>query len=424
MNDTFYLREFGKIKKGEINSQQNIDEVTLNKVNWDFLANYANSKLKDDRFIEIENLTTLEVKNFVGVITTPNGVQIEILPKTDKDKNAGEITANKSREILAKMLKVVHNLPFIQTTQADLQLKNQPLLELLISWFLSSVGEVVKKSIRKDYIKVQNQEKFLKGSLQIHKQLNEPLYNQHKFHIKYNTFSINRVENNLIYTGLLQVLKWSRDNENQRLIKHYLMLFDGCDVANNYTQGFKKWNKNRDMNYYQSVLPWLKLILNQQSPFTLKDNNSGISFLIPMEKLFEKYVFKILQKQLSEKYILTEQKPQKFLARWENNGVFTMKPDIVIRERNSKKILYILDTKWKLINQDNPIPKYGQNNQDTIKQADIYQLFAYGKKYSVKKLVLIYPKWDNFNEDFSFNLDDDLCLNIKPFNLENNNLVI
>jgi hypothetical protein len=38
--------------------------------------------------------------------------------------------------------------------------------------------------------------------------------------------------------------------------------------------------------------------------------------------------------------------------------------------------------------------------------------------------MLIYPKWDNFNEDFSFNLDDDLCLNIKPFNLENNNLVI
>jgi 5-methylcytosine-specific restriction enzyme subunit McrC len=102
-----------------------------------------------------------------------------------------------------------------------------------------------------------------------------------------------------------------------------------------------------------------------------------------------------------------------------------MKPDIVIRERNSKNILYILDTKWKLINQDNPIPKYSQNNQDTIKQADIYQLFTYGKKYGVKKLVLIYPKWDNFNEDFSFNLDDGLCLNIKQFNLDNdaNNII-
>jgi 5-methylcytosine-specific restriction enzyme subunit McrC len=225
MNDTFYLREFGKIKKGEKNLQTNIDKITLNTTNWEFLANHANSNLKDDRFIEIETLTTLKVQNFVGVITTPNGVQIEILPKIDKGNNANEETANKSREILAKMLKVVHNLPFIQTTKADLQLKNQPLLELLISWFLVSVGEIVKKGIRKNYIKIQNQEKFLKGSLQIHKQLNEPIYNQHKFHIKYNKFSINRVENNLIYTGLLQVLRWSKNNENQKLIKHYLMFF-------------------------------------------------------------------------------------------------------------------------------------------------------------------------------------------------------
>jgi 5-methylcytosine-specific restriction enzyme subunit McrC len=415
MNDTFYLREFGKIKKGEKNLQTNIDKITLNTTNWEFLANHANSNLKDDRFIEIETLTTLKVQNFVGVITTPNGVQIEILPKIDKGNNANEETANKSREILAKMLKVVHNLPFIQTTKADLQLKNQPLLELLISWFLVSVGEIVKKGIRKNYIKIQNQEKFLKGSLQIHKQLNEPIYNQHKFHIKYNKFSINRVENNLIYTGLLQVLRWSKNNENQKLIKHYLIFFDGCNVSENYTQDFKKWSIERDMNYYQGVLPWLKLILNQQSPFTLKDKNSGISFLIPMEKLFEKYVVKILQKQYPN-YQIKEQISSKYLSN--EPQTFALRPDIGVYKNN--KLISILDTKWKLIDENQ---KYNNGNNDEkkgINQSDVYQLFVYGKKYGVKKLVLIYPQWNNFKNNFSFELDNGLYLNVYPFNLKNN----
>jgi hypothetical protein len=34
--------------------------------------------------------------------------------------------------------------------------------------------------------------------------------------------------------------------------------------------------------------------------------------------------------------------------------------------------------------------------------------------------MLIYPKWQGFNTTFGFKIDDDLCLNIKPFNLKNN----
>jgi 5-methylcytosine-specific restriction enzyme subunit McrC len=417
MTNNFCIREFGKIIKGEINSQNSIDEITLDKTNWDFLANHANSNLKDNRFIKFDNLTTLKVQNFVGVITTQSGVQIEILPKIDKDNSADENTAISSREILAKMLKTVHNLPFIQTTKADLQLKNQPLIELLISWFLTTIEEIVKKGVRKDYIKIQNQEKFLKGSLQIHKQLNEPLYNQNKFHIKYNQFSINRVENRLIYAGLLQVLKWSKNNENQKLIKHYLIFFDDCDSSQNYMQDFKKWSVARDMNYYQNALPWLKLILNQQSPFTLKDKNSGISFLIPMEKLFEKYVFKTLQQNYPN-YQIKEQISSKYLAY--NPQAFLLKPDIGVYENN--KLISILDTKWKLI--DGTI----EDNKKDISQSDVYQLFAYGKKYNVNKVVLIYPKWQRFNDSFDFKLGDDLLLEIKPFDLTDNdfniNLVI
>lgn len=408
------IREFGKIAQGEKNEYIDIDNITLNKKDWDFLATYANSDDKNHRFIEFVNQTTLRVKNFVGVITTDNGEQIEILPKINESKN----TADESRAILSKMLQVVNELPFIETTKANLQLKNEPLVEVLISWFLAEVDRIIKIGIRKDYEEINAQEKFLKGSLQIHKQLNEPPHKQHLFHIEYNIFSFNRAENRLIHSSLFQVLKWSKNSKNIKLAKHYLISFNETPLSKHYKNDFDKYSKNRDMVHYQNILPWLKLILNQQSPFTLKDKNKGISFLIPMEKLFEKYVAKVLANNLPNGYKLSEQESKKHLAWLDNKKVFTMKPDIVISKDG--KDICILDTKWKLIYENKLYESGGENNKKGIKQSDMYQLFAYGKKYGVSKVVLIYPQWENFKEQISFRFDDELSLDVAPFSLDEN----
>lgn len=400
------VREWGEIHKSEKNQQKSIDKIEINSSAFKDLEKFAESENKENRFLRFKKPTVLKVQNFVGVITTPDGTQIEILPKTNEISN--EKSADKSRQTLEKMLKVVYKLPFIQTTKADLQLKNQPLPELLIRWFLGCVDEIIKQGIRKDYNRIFAHEKFLKGQLQTHKQLNEPPYKQHLFHIEYDVFSPNRSENRLIHSALLQILKWSKNNQNQKLSKHFLMFFDEVPLSKNYQIDFDKWSNSKDMNYYQAVLPWLKLILNQQTPFTLKDKNAGISFLLPMEKLFEKYVAIQLRKQLPQGYRLKEQISSKYLSN--DPKAFLLKPDMAIYENDNLK--YILDTKWKLINESL------QDKKRDISQSDMYQLFAYGKKYNVEKVVLIYPKWKNFITDFSFTLDENLQLNVINFDIE------
>ena len=59
-----------------------------------------------------------------------------------------------------------------------------------------------------------------------------------------------------------------------------------------------------------------------------------------------------------------------------------------------------------------------------INQSDMYQLFAYGKKYKVNKVVLIYPQWKNFNKKISFSFDDNLSLDVAPFPLNENNALL
>lgn len=50
--------------------------------------------------------------------------------------------------------------------------------------------------------------------------------------------------------------------------------------------------------------------------------------------------------------------------------------------------------------------------------SDIYQIYAYAKKYKTDKLVLIYPKWQHFNKCFHYELDHEK-LYIYPFDLYN-----
>ncbi len=408
----FYIREFGEIHKGE-NNKNGVDKISINAEAWDFLAKYAESDDKENRFLRFKSPTILKVQNFVGVISTPDGTQIEILPKINQIAN--KQSAGESRKVLADMLKVVFDLPFIKTTQADLQIKKQALPEVLIGWFLQSANEIIKRGIRRDYNRIEAHEPFLKGQLQTAKQFNEPPHKQHLFHIEYDIFSPNRAENRLIHSALLQVLKWSKNTKNQRLAKHFLHLFDEVALSNNYKNDFAKWSKSRDMNYYQSILPWLKLILNQQSPFALNDKNAGISFLFPMEVLFEKYVAKILVKRLLKGYKLREQISRKYLSN--KPKAFLLKPDIGIYKND--ELLYILDTKWKLIDENKTYENDKIDEKKGISQSDMYQLFAYGKKYNVQKLALIYPQWSGFESDFEFEFDEDLHLRIVPFRLDN-----
>jgi 5-methylcytosine-specific restriction enzyme subunit McrC len=84
----------------------------------------------------------------------------------------------------------------------------------------------------------------------------------------------------------------------------------------------------------------------------------------------------------------------------------------------------ILDTKWKVIES---ISESGRNN---ISQSDLYQMFAYGKKYGAKTLFLIYPENEKFqiypeNEKFQKSCHlkyekNDLDLYIFPWKFSSN----
>ena len=363
----------------------------------------------------------LQVKNYVGIIETPCGTCIEVLPKIYKNETEEE--QRKSKELLWKMLSVVYDLKSLEATEASLEKHSGRLIDILISAFLKIVSSIVHRGLRSDYVRIQAERHFIKGRLRVNQQLRQPLSKQHKFQIEYDCFLPNRPENRLLKTALQKVLKWTLDSDNQRHIRQLLLHFDDIPTSTQAKQDLMSWSTQRDMVYYQTAKPWVELIITEQTPWFNKGSWQGISLLFPMETLFEKYVAKQLKKQLVNNFELRTQLNNKYLVKHKTKQkekpLFQLKPDLAIQHRQNNKLLLILDTKWKLL--DISSYQYG------LKQSDFYQLFAYGHQYLEGKgdLVLIYPKTERFQEPLSpFYYSEALTLWVVPFCLENNKLIL
>lgn len=416
------VREHGRLVQ-EVPSVASIDVCGIASPEaWTFFENLALSDAEEDRFIDVaqyKGKRALRVRNFVGVISAPDGTQVEILPKTsDQEQDVKD-----TRALLWKMLAVVEDLPSIETTQAQLKLRSAPLIEALIGMFLAHVATVVRCGIRRDYERIEAEERFMRGRLRVAQQMQAPPGRQHLFQIEYDVFSENRAENRLLHAALDNVGRSARTTHNQRLARELRHGLDLVPLSTDYRADFAKWRTGRDMVHYQPLLPWLRLILNQECPHSLRDEHAGISFLFPMEKLFEKYVERSLRARVASSGIKIQgQARSHYLA--SQPKAFLLKPDIVLWR--DQACIGIADAKWKLIDERITYDSGNEDPKAGIKQSDMYQMFAYGHKYLAGKgrLVLVYPRWRGFTRPLTFDLGYGLVLDVVPFDLVNDACVL
>jgi 5-methylcytosine-specific restriction enzyme subunit McrC len=312
------------------------------------------------------------------------------------------------------MLSSVGLIKFRDFNAASLKLFNKPLQEVLINQFLNDVSILIKRGVRNDYIPIREETPYLKGRLQIAAQIRQPVGRQHLFQVEHDEFLPDRAENRLIHSALIKVSKQTRDYKNKRLVNELLFVFDVIPQSLNYKLDFSRWIENdRSMSHYKPIRVWCDLILYEKSPFSLAGSHHGLSFLFPMNVLFEKYVAVVLRGQLANGFELKEQESSKYLIEQHGNKkMFKIKPDFLIKGESEENI--ILDAKWKVINEKNVDKNYG------ISQSDMYQLYAYGKKYFANdepgKVFLIYPQSVTFSKALPvFKFDENLELWVVPF---------
>lgn len=408
---TIIVREYALLLRDGHQQEIDCSSIPASAFEW-LLENGHSTDERQRNLVRVKrykNTVALQLINFVGILETPCGTRIEILPKISHTPDSRD-----AKKILLKMLQTVFKLSLQPFHQSKLEILKRPLFEILMAQFLSEVSILVKQGLRSSYQRVNSQSSYLKGKLEISQQIRQRPGKSTTFHVSYEKYLTDRPENRLIYSSLQQVLKWTRTNENRRLARKLLFLLEGISPSDSYADDFVKWVDDRSLAHYKSMKSWCKLILNQQSPISLFGNARGISFLFPMEQLFERYVAIKLRRTLPTPFFLKEQLSSHSLLQHKGKPVFRLKPDIVISLRDTP--ICVVDTKWKLIYELKAL-----HDKYDLRQSDLYQMFAYGSKYldGTGDLYLIYPKHKDFQEQLEpFYYTEELSLFVVPFDLD------
>ena len=401
-----YMHNNRKVKYLTISEFQNFTcnkEIASNYNNFKYIEQFdalknfiqaTNASGNDDAltFMDISHKKgygeVITAKNYVGLIAMNDGTVIEILPKIAKGATDKDVTKKECRELLLKMLKTLKHMPFKSFNSTELDISKYHLFEIFIKMFINELKLLIQKGLKSDYILYQENENFLKGKLHFTNHLKHNFINQARFFVEYQLYDLNRAENKLIKTTLLYLLRFSKSNKNKMELRILLDLFADVDTSINIDTDFNICSKTRDMNAYEQILQWCKVFLKGNTFTVNKGTHTAIALLYDMNRLFEDYVAAELRKALNHKrYALSAQDKSKHLF---DNKHFSLRPDIVVKHiEKDKTTTTVLDTKWKLLKQG--VTNYG------ISQGDMYQMYAYGKKYHAKEVVLLYPKPEDEN---------------------------
>jgi mcrBC 5-methylcytosine restriction system component len=352
----------------------------------------------------------VSMKNYVGLIQMKNGYQIQILPKISFT-NSEDLENRNTKKIFLNMLRSMKDFPSKVFNNSNIQVDRMNLYEVFINMYLQEIRRLIKIGLKSNYIFKEDNLNYYKGKLLTSQHFKINLVHKERFYVAYDEFNPNRVENKLIKATLLKLQKLTTSAENSKKIRQLLVFFEMIDASMNYTADFSKVRINRSNRDYEMIMQWSKVFLLNKSFTTFSGNNNSRALLFPMEKVYESYVAKHLKKILGEDGWNVSSQDRGYYLFTEPRLQFALIPDIVCK-RGERTI--IMDTKWKKLVNNERI-NYG------ISQSDMYQMYAYSKKYKASEIWLLYPLNDEMKEhsEISFNSGDGTTVNIYFVDLEN-----
>jgi 5-methylcytosine-specific restriction enzyme subunit McrC len=430
----YSICEYGTIRQRTGDETDTFKEIWLDEPTFEsFLAFVLENQGQDtegDKAFTVyakNRRTIVKVKNYVGVIETKNGVSIEILPKVYNEETAD--TLNDTKRLFLRMLRTLKDTPFVSLSDAHLKTQTEfPILESFISSYIVAVEKLIQQGIKHDYKTDVDNLNFLKGKLQLPTHLRLNSARKHKFFAEYTDYSKDNPQNRIVKTTLQLLRGKTRSRRNLSEIVKLLTHFDDIETSRQIETDLTVARKNnRIFSHYDTVLGWSEVFLLKKSFTNFSGNAINTAVLFPMERVFESYIASLFKKYTEGYQIKTQDKSYflvtKHILKTTNKEVklFNIRPDLVLEKTETET--FVIDTKWKVLDGTAIKGNYG------IKESDMYQLYAYGRKYTLKgndtsegktppKLVLIYPKNSLFTEKLNpFIYEGELKLEVVSFDL-------
>ena len=360
----------------------------------------------------------ITVKNYVGLIQMKDGFQVQILPKIafGDEEDSGNA---KTKRVFLRMLRSMKDFPSKTFNDASLKVDQMNLYEIFINMYLQEVRHLVKRGIKSAYVSQEDNLRYYKGKLLVGQHLRANLVHKERFYVGYEEFLSNSPENRLVKSTLEKLQKITSSAENSKEIRQLLTAFELVESSTNYQKDFSKVVIDRNTKDYEMLMQWSKVFLMNKSFTTFSGSTTSRALLFPMESVYESYVSQQMKKVFRpDGWDISTQDKGHYLF-MNPRKKFALRPDIVLTKDDHT---VIMDTKWKnLINNEKK--NYG------ISQSDMYQMYAYSKKYKTSEIWLLYPINDEMrnSKPIKFDSGDGTTVNlffVDVANIEDSLLVL
>lgn len=360
----------------------------------------------------------ITIKNYVGLIQMKDGFQVQILPKIafGDEEDSGNA---KTKRVFLRMLRSMKDFPSKTFNDASLKVDQMNLYEIFINMYLQEVRHLVKRGIKSAYVSQEDNLRYYKGKLLVGQHLRANLVHKERFYVGYEEFLSNSPENRLVKSTLEKLQKITSSAENSKEIRQLLTAFELVESSTNYQKDFSKVVIDRNTKDYEMLMQWSKVFLMNKSFTTFSGSTTSRALLFPMESVYESYVSQQMKKVFRpDGWDISTQDKGHYLF-MNPRKQFALRPDIVLTKDDHT---VIMDTKWKnLINNEKK--NYG------ISQSDMYQMYAYSKKYKTSEIWLLYPINDEMrnSKPIKFDSGDGTTVNlffVDVANIEDSLLVL
>jgi 5-methylcytosine-specific restriction enzyme subunit McrC len=284
----------------------------------------------------------VKFSNYVGIIQI-GGLTIEILPKADKKKHPEKADFTQWRNVLLNMLAICRHIKVNAVSEAALSKRYFSLLELYFDLFLDEMSKLLRKGLIKKYRSHSSNTNALKGRILFGKHIQKNIVHQERVYSTHQVYDREHIINQILLKALAILWKVSVNIKMKDRISRLKIDFPEMKEIDITKIHFEKVKESRKTIPYNEALKIAKMIILNYSPDIRNGTEDMLTLLFDMNKLWEEYIFRVLQRANVEGYTIKFQNAQVF---WENK---TIRPDlVVVKTINGVSESCVIDTKWKI----------------------------------------------------------------------------
>lgn len=390
-----------------------LDNIWNNREKSSYFSDDEDGKIESQRFLQFLHKTNeLKSNKYVGVLHF-EGKKINLFPKIfyDQESEDSAVPVNRIHNHVLWWLSYCRKIKF-PSYKTSLSASNNDFFEVLIYLFSKYTRELLSNSIYQQYEEVDEELSFIKGRLNTPRYINENISTGqwHKLNCSFDAFVLDNKFNRIIKYVSTFLFNATTSSDNKKYLREILFILDEVADVRASAEECASISFNPMFGDFETVRDYCYLFLSNSISFDYNNDLKLFAFLLPMEYVFEDFIFGFLEKEIEG----VQAKSQVKSTHLDVAKSFALRPDYIL-ETNTKSL--IADAKYKIAYNDENDPKKG------ISQTDLYQMLAYAVRFNIRDVVLFYPNSIKNNQEDNSEiiiedaLADDKKVSIKAYQL-------